>query len=185
VVKTIKTVKTVKSCGGTPMTIQERDVASITDSDLSHAVQSDACVLFTGDSESTEALARRLHNMSGWRHGPFVAIDCGLPDAEPKLLQLLDIDTPAAPAPTGPRLAQSGTVFLREVGKLEPAIQRRLSEQLAALKTEPGDTRRLRRRVISSSSIALETRVEAGTFDARLFYRLNVIHMVISDCQGW
>ena len=76
-------------------------------------------------------------------------------------------------------------MFLREVGKLEPAIQRRLSDQLAALKTEPGDTRRLRRRVISSSSTALETRVEAGTFDARLFYRLNVIHMVISDCQAW
>ena len=34
--------------------------------------------------------------------------------------------------------------------------------------------------MISSSSIPLESRVENGTFDARLFYRLNVIHMVIS-----
>lgn len=167
------------------MTTQEQDVASITDSDLSHAVQSDACVLFTGDDETAEALARRLHNMSGWRHGPFVAVDCGMPDAEPKLLQLLEVEAPAPAAPTRPRLAQSGTVFLREVGKLEPSIQRRLSEQLAVLKTDAGDARRLRRRVISSSSIPLESRVKAGTFDARLFYRLNVIHMVISDCQAW
>jgi len=168
-----------------PMTTQETDVASITDSELSQAVQSDACVLFTGDDETAEALARRLHDMSGWRDGPFVAVDCALPDAEPRLLQLLEIDTRPAMAPARPRLAQSGTVFLREVGKLEPAIQRRLSDQLATLKTQPGDTRRLRRRVISSSSVPLDSRVEDGTFDARLFYRLNVIHMVIADEPGW
>lgn len=168
------------------MTTQERDVASITDGDLSHAVQSDACVLFTGDDETAEALARRLHNLSGWRHGPFVAVDCALPDAEPRLLQLLDVDAPESEGASRPRLAQSGTVFLREVGKLAPAIQRRLSERLATLKAQPGMPRRLRRRVISSTSTPLDSRVQAGTFDARLFYRLNVIHLVISDSQpGW
>jgi DNA-binding NtrC family response regulator len=164
------------------MTIQERDVASITDLDLSHAVQSDACVLFTGDDGTAEALARRLHALSGWRHGPFIAVDCSLPDAEPRLLQVLDVENAAtAEGATWPRLAQAGTVFLREVGKLGPGLQRRLSERLATLKTKPGVERRLRRRVISSSSIPLDSRVQEGTFDARLFYRLNVIHMVLSD----
>jgi DNA-binding NtrC family response regulator len=164
------------------MTIQERDLAPLTDLDLSHAVQSDACVLFTGDDGTAELLARRLHALSGWRHGPFIAVDCSLPDAESRLLQLLEVENPGTvDGGTWPRLAQAGTVFLREVGKLGPGLQRRLSERLATLKTRPGAERRLRRRVISSSSIALESRVQEGTFDARLFYRLNVIHMVLSD----
>ncbi len=163
------------------MTIQERDAASVNDVDLLQAVQSDACVLFTGDEGTAEALARRLHALSGWRHGPFIAVDCSLPDAEPRLLQVLDVENPATDGRTWPRLAQAGTVFLREVGKLGPGLQRRLSERLATLKTRPGAEQRLRRRVISSSSIPLESRVQDGTFDARLFYRLNVIHMVISD----
>jgi DNA-binding NtrC family response regulator len=169
------------------LTIQERrDVAPITDLDLdlSHAVRSDACVLFTGDHETAEALARRLHTLSGWRHGSFVAVDCASPDAEPRLLQLLEVERPEATNGTPwPTLAQSGTVFLREVGELDPAQQIRLSERLAALRTRPGSARSMRRRVISSSSIPLESRVENGTFDARLFYRLNVIHLVISNLR--
>lgn len=164
------------------LTIQERrDVAPITDLDLSHAVRSDACVLFTGNHETAEALARQLHALSGWRYGPFVVVDCALPDAAPRLLQLLDVEKPEVPSGTSwPTLAQSGTVFLREVGELDPTLQLRLSERLAALRTGSGNARRMRRRVISSSSIPLESRVQNGTFDARLFYRLNVIHMVIS-----
>ena len=81
-------------------------MAPITDLDLSHAVQSDACVLFTGDHETAEALARRLHALSGWRYGPFVAVDCALPDAAPRLLQLLDVEKPedrtAHPGPHSP-----------------------------------------------------------------------------------
>jgi DNA-binding NtrC family response regulator len=38
--------------------------------------------------------------------------------------------------------------------------------------------RRLRRRVIASTSVPLSDRLEAGTFDDRLFYRLNAIHIV-------
>ena len=84
-----------------------------------------------------------------------------------------------------PMIATCGTVCvaeveqLVEVGELDPTLQLRLSERLAALRTRPGYRQRMRRRVISSSSVPLESRVENGTFDARLFYRLNVIHMVI------
>src|SRR5260221_1470634 len=84
---------TMRERGVAALTIQERtDVAPITDLDLSDAVQSDACVLFTGDHESAEALARRLHALSGWRYGPFVAVDCALPDAAPRLMQLRAVE---------------------------------------------------------------------------------------------
>jgi DNA-binding NtrC family response regulator len=165
-----------------PMITPETDVPSIPDVDLSHAVQSDACVLFTGDHETAEALARRLHGLSGWRQGPFVAVDCGQSPAslESRLFELLEVENPKViQGESWPTLAQSGTVFLRDVGKLPPALQSRLSERLAALRTRPGEQRRIRRRVMSSSATPLDASIEDGRFDASLFYRLNVIHLVI------
>jgi DNA-binding NtrC family response regulator len=163
------------------MTTQEQDVPTVPDIDLSHAVRSDACVLFTGDEDTAELLARRLHRLSGWRQGPFVAVDCGMPPAslESHLFQLLDIEETRTEGPR-PMPAQSGTIFLRDVGRLPWALQLRLSERLAILRTSPGEPRRTRRRVISSNATPLLDRIEEGTFDGSLYYRLNVIHLVIA-----
>lgn len=162
---------------------QVRDVTLSPDLDLSHAAQSDACVLFTGDHEAAEALARRLHGLSGWRQGPFVSVDCSLPVAslEPRLFELLDVESPkVSDGESWPKLSQSGTVFLQEVGKLPHALQLRLSERLVALRSRPGEQRRTCKRVMSSTATPLLTRIEDGTFDGSLFYRLNVIHLVIA-----
>jgi DNA-binding NtrC family response regulator len=168
---------------GGPMMTHEQDVPSIPDIDLSHAVRSDACVLFTGDHETAELLARRLHRLSGWRQGPFVAVDCSQPEAslESHLFNLLDVENANPEGDPWPKLAQSGTVFLRDVGRLPRTLQLRLSERLAILRTMPGEPRRTRRRVISSSSTPLAERLEDGSFDASLYYRLNVIQFVISS----
>lgn len=165
------------------MTTQEQNVPSVPDIDLSHAVRSDACVLFTGDEETAEMLARRLHRLSGWRQGPFVAVDCGMPTAslESHLFQLLDVVEARLLEGPRPMLSQSGTVFLRDVGRLPRPLQQRLSERLAILRTSPGEPRRMRRRVISSSPTPLLDRIEDGTFDGSLYYRLNVIHLVIAN----
>jgi sigma-54 dependent transcriptional regulator, flagellar regulatory protein len=164
------------------MTAQEQDVPTVPEVDLAHAVRSDACVLFTGDEETAEMLARRLHQLSGWRQGPFVPVDCRMPAAslESHLFKLLDIEEQPAAAGPWPTPAQSGTVFLRNVGQLPHPLQLRLSERLAVLRTSPGQPRRTRRRVISSTPTPLLDRIEAGTFDGSLYYRLNVIHLVIS-----
>ena len=163
------------------MMTQEQDVPSLPDIDLSHAVRSDACVLFTGDHETAELLARRLHRLSGWRQGPFIAVDCSLPEAslESCLLDVLQVQSPETENGPWATLAQSGTVFLRDVGRLPRSLQLRLSERLAILRTSPGEPKRTRRRVISSSPTPLAERLEDGTFDANLYYRLNVIHLVI------
>ena len=74
-----------------------------------------------------------------------------------------------------PQLMQDGTIFLYEVGKLGLSLQARLADALGS--GGPGKTRRrLRKRVVASSSVSLLDRVMAGTFDDRLFYRLNAIH---------
>lgn len=163
------------------MMTQEQDVPSAPEIDLSHAVRSDACVLFTGDHETAEHLARRLHRLSGWRQGPFIAIDCSLPEAslETCLFDVLDVETGETGTPW-PTHAQSGTVFLSDVGRLPQPLQLWLSERLATLRTKPGEQKRTRRRVISWTPTPLAPRLEDGTFDANLYYRLNVIHLVIS-----
>src|SRR3954469_12169267 len=76
------------------MAAQEQDAPSVPAIDLSHAVRSDACVLFTGDEKTAEALARRLHELSGWRQGPFVPVDCRQPQdlLESQLDELLDVE---------------------------------------------------------------------------------------------
>jgi sigma-54 dependent transcriptional regulator, acetoin dehydrogenase operon transcriptional activator AcoR len=160
---------------------QEWHVASPADFDLWHAVRSDACVLFTGDHGTAELLARRLHRLSGWRQGPFIAVDCSMPEAplETHLLNLLDVENGNAKDGPWPTLAQSGTVFLRDVGRLPRGLQVWLSERLAVLRTGPGEPRQTRRRIISWTPTPLAERLEDGTFDAYLYYRLNVIQFVI------
>src|SRR3569832_2057705 len=80
--------------GEDPMTAQEQDVPTVSEVDLAHAVRSDACVLFTGDEDTAETLARRLHDLSGWRQGPFVPVDCRMPagSLESHLFNLLTIE---------------------------------------------------------------------------------------------
>jgi DNA-binding NtrC family response regulator len=166
-----------------PMNAQ--DVPTIPWLDLSHAVRSDACVLFTGDEETAEVLARRVHVLSGWRRGPFMPVDCSEPvdRLEAHLFELLDVETLRPLESPLPTPSQSGTIFLRDVGRLPWPLQRRLSDRLAVLRAQPGEPRRIRRRVISSTPTSLVDRVEDGTFDGSLYYRLNVIHLVISPGQ--
>jgi DNA-binding NtrC family response regulator len=148
--------------------------------DLRTAVQSDACVLLTGDENAVQTVAYRIHSLSGWRHGPFTVIDCGWPDArvESVLFDAFADTEPPTPAEPYPRLAQSGTVLLREVGRLGATMQSTLADLLVRLR---GQRRRgrSRRRLMASTSEPLLPRVLDGTFDDRLFYRLNLIHLVI------
>jgi DNA-binding NtrC family response regulator len=161
------------SLGDTEVTSLEDDFEILT------AAQTDACVLFTGKVDAAN-LAQRIHSLSGWRFGRFKAVDCGWPEPEleRQLFDVLHAEAIAAPDREPlPRLQQAGTIFLHEVGKLSPRLQARLSEALAG----PSTGRSLRVRVMASSSEPLLQRVAAGTFNDRLFYRLNVIHLARRD----
>ena len=146
--------------------------------DVIQAARTGACVLLTGKMNA-KGIALLIHRLSGWRWGPFVSVDCGC--SEPALeRQLFDAlksstnwDRGAEPRP---QLMQDGTIFLYEVGKLSLAMQARLADALGS--ADAGGTRRLRKRVMASTSVPLLDRVQAGTFDDRLFYRLNAIHFV-------
>jgi DNA-binding NtrC family response regulator len=152
--------------------------------DVIAAARTAGCVLFTGPANA-KAMALRIHNLSGWRWGSFVSVDCGASQSvlERQLFSALRVrqesDWDGEPRP---ELLQDGTIFLYEVGKLSLALQARLADALGDVPRDP--QRRSRKRVMASSSVPLLERVLAGTFDERLFYRLNAIHFMMRGRLG-
>jgi hypothetical protein len=67
-------------------------------------------------------------------------------------------------------------VWLKEVHRLSAAEQALVSALLADAQHRDDDAST---RIIASSSVDLFERVEAGAFDAALFYRLNAIHIML------
>jgi DNA-binding NtrC family response regulator len=145
--------------------------------DVIAAAQSDRCVLFTGAAAQASALALKIHNLSGWRWGPFMAVDCGGSEAvlDRQLFDLLRVGPRGGAPEPRPRLRQSGTVFLHEVGKLGLSAQVRLRAILESSPSTRSD--RLRQRIMASSSDPLLKRVLDGTFDEGLYLLLNAIRL--------
>ena len=144
------------------------------------ATRTDRCVLLTGAAAHASALALRIHNLSGWRWGPFVAIDCGSSEAvlERQLFDLLRPRPLHRPNDEPrPRVTQAGTIFLYEVGKLGLSLQVRLREALDSSAARQR-SERLRQRFMASSSEPLLQRVLDGTFDEDLFCRLTAVRLV-------
>ena len=154
----------------------DRLLRGVHESDVAQAARTSACVLFTGRPDAKE-IALQIHSLSGWRWGPFIAVDCGSSEAvvERRLFELLSSQEPAPGSELTLRLTQDGTVFLYEIGDLSFRLQAWLAQALVG-GTPANPERRPRKRVMASSSVSLFDRVEAGTFDDRLFYRLNAIH---------
>ena len=83
----------------------------------------------------------------------------------------------------GPDAADpAATVVLREVHNLSESQQAVLADLIA----DRDDPRSLtRRRLISTSAVSLVHRVKHGLFDARLFYLLNPIHIVVRPARDY
>jgi len=144
-------------------------------------------VLVCGETGSgKELVARALHDHSG-RSGPFVPINCAaLPEAliESELFgHEAGAFTGAAKARIG-RIehAHRGTLFLDEIEAMPAALQAKLLRvlqerevpRLGTNQAQPVDVR-----VVAASNAELEPLVAQGRFRADLFYRLNVVQLVL------
>ena len=131
--------------------------------ELNRAAGLDARVLISGDTEvGKEILALRIHGQSARRQGPFVATTGT--DMRGNLADLL-------------KQSAGGTLFVDEIGDLDSSQQDAL---LRFLESDAGDVR-----IIAASGRSLHDEVVlAGTFNETLFYRLNVIHVVIPEHSG-
>lgn len=149
---------------------------------------SDATVLVTGESGTgKELVARAIHYNSPRADQAFVAINCG---AIPSELLESELFGHVKGAFTGAianrvgrfEMADGGTIFLDEIGDLEPAMQVKLLRALQEKSFEPvGSPKSIQVnvRVIAATNKNLEQMVSDNLFREDLFYRLNVIPLAV------
>jgi DNA-binding NtrC family response regulator len=147
-----------------------------------------ATVLLTGENGTgKEMLARAIHQESPRASGPFVGVSCA---ALPESLiesELFGHEKGSFTSATQTRkgrfeLAHGGTLFLDEIGDLSSAVQVKLLRVLQEREFERvGGTKTLTVdiRLIAATNRDLEKEVEEGRFRRDLFYRLNVIPLVL------
>lgn len=155
---------------------------------LAKVAPSDSTVLVTGESGTgKELLVRALHHNSARHEKPFVPINCGAIPRELLESELFGHEkgafTHAIRTKTGRfELAHGGTVFLDEIGEMDLSLQvkilrvlqEREFERVGGNKTIKADVR-----VVAATNRDLEEEVRRGTFREDLFYRLNVIPLVL------
>jgi DNA-binding NtrC family response regulator len=148
----------------------------------------DSTVLVTGESGTgKEVLARYLHEISERSEGPFVSINCGaLPEnlLESELFgHVRGSFTGAVRDKQGMFVAaRGGTFFLDEVGEMSPATQVKLLRALQEREVIPvGATEAIPIdvRIVAATNRDLEDALRRGSFRSDLYYRLNVITMLL------
>ncbi|MFZ0449767.1 MAG: sigma-54 dependent transcriptional regulator [Desulfatiglandaceae bacterium] len=153
---------------------------------IDKVAQSKASVLISGSSGTgKELIAKAIHYGSKRKNGPFVSVNCG---ALTETLLESELFGHERGAFTGAismkkgrfELADSGTLFLDEVGDMPPTLQVKLLRILQEMEFERvGGTKTIKVdvRVLSASNHNIKDDVKEGIFREDLFYRLNVIQM--------
>jgi PAS domain S-box-containing protein len=155
---------------------------------LPQVALSGATVLIEGESGTgKELFARAIHDLSHRREGPLVTVNCAaLPDTllESELFGHKAGAFTGADADRPGRFsrADTGTIFLDEIGDVSPALQVRLLRVLQEKTFEPlgsAKTEKVDVRVIAATNRNLKKLVSDGTFREDLFYRINVVSLSI------
>lgn len=152
----------------------------------------DSTVLILGETGTgKELVARRIHDLSLRKSGPFVAVNCG---ALPENLVESEFFGHRKGAFTGadsPRkglfeVAQGGTLFLDELGELDKSMQVKVLRFL-----ESGEVRRVGEnesfhvdvRIVCATNRDLQDMVAEGTFREDLFFRVNTFEIHLSPLR--
>ncbi|MBF0520797.1 MAG: sigma-54-dependent Fis family transcriptional regulator [Nitrospirae bacterium] len=160
---------------------------------IEKVASSDSTILIMGESGTgKELVAKAIHFLSVRAENPFVPVNCG---AIPKELLESELFGHEKGAFTGAicarkgrfELADTGTIFLDEIGELHPSLQVKLLrvlqereyERVGGVKTVKGDVR-----ILAATNKNLEEATKRGEFREDLYYRLNVIPVKISPLRN-
>ena len=174
--------------GETPAIAQAKELAR-------RAARQSVTVLLTGETGTgKEMLAQAIHNASARAEKPFVSVNLA---AIPDTLIESEFFGAVPGAYTGAdrkgregkfRIADSGTLFLDEVGEMPLQLQAKLLRALQEREIEPLGSDKVVKvdvRVIAATNVDLQKRINEGAFRSDLFYRLNVLAITLPplrDC---
>jgi DNA-binding NtrC family response regulator len=134
-----------------------------------------------------ERIAEIVHANSSVRSGPFIALNCGAIPADLVEAELFGAEAGAYTGANKARVgrfeaADGGTLFLDEIGNLPLAGQVKLLRVLETGQFEQlgsSRTRSTRARIVSATNADLPALIREGRFREDLYYRLNVIEIVL------
>lgn len=150
------------------------------------------CLILGETGCGKELIAKAIHYNSPRKDKPLIRVNCGA--LSPQLLEselfghMKGAFTGALRDKIGRfEAADGGTIFLDEVGTLDPQLQVKLLRVLQEREFERvGDHRTVKVdcRVIAATNLNLENEVRAGTFREDLFYRLNVVTVLLPPLRS-
>src|SRR5918993_597112 len=160
---------------------------------VGQVANSRATVLLLGETGTgKEMIAKAIHYNSPRRDKPFVRVNCGAMTTtllESELFgHVKGSFTGAIKDKIGRfEAADQGTIFLDEIGTMEPQLQVKLLRVLQERELERvGDTQTLKVdvRVIAATNVDLQEEVARGNFREDLFYRLNVVSIYLPPLRN-
>jgi Nif-specific regulatory protein len=155
--------------------------------------KSHSTVLLRGESGTgKELFASAIHELSPRRKGPFIRVNCAAIPESVLESELFGHEKGAFTGAVAQRkgrfeLADSGTLFLDEIGEISPAFQAKLLRVLQEGEFERvGGTRTLKVdvRLVCATNQNLEQAVERGTFRSDLYYRINVVPILLPPLRA-
>ena len=153
---------------------------------IQKVAETDLTVLIRGESGTgKELVAQAIHNTSGRRNRPFIAVNCAAINQELVESELFGHEKNAFTGADQRRegrfeLADGGTIFLDEIGDMAPETQAKVLRVLQEQKFERvggSDGVEVDVRVVAATHRNLEEEVKEGRFREDLYYRLKVVQL--------
>jgi transcriptional regulator with GAF, ATPase, and Fis domain len=155
---------------------------------IDQVANTDVTVLIQGESGvGKEVVARSIHLNSSRQQKPFVKVNCAAIPSELLESELFGYEKGAFTGayrskPGKFELAHGGTIFLDEIADISPSLQAKLLQVLQDREfSKLGGKRDIRVdvRVLAATNKNIEEAVNSGRFREDLYYRLNVVNIVI------